>query len=233
MPSADRAIDRGTARARRHAAEIGDEFRERRHELGLSQERAAAAVRLSRYRYGRIERGEATNATLLEFHRVAAVLGFDLPLRVYPSGPPVRDAAHARRLQAFLGAARKPLTTAVEVPLRLNGDRPDHRAWDGMIFGDGQRTAVELEMRLRDVQALRRRHELKRRDDPTESFLLLIADTRTNRRVLAEFPELFADLARLRPSSVRAALEAGRHPRTGLLLVSSGPESARSRRLPI
>jgi hypothetical protein len=88
-----------------------------------------------------------------------------------------------------------------------------------VIFGSSERTAIELEMRLRDVQAMRRRHELKRRDDPTEHFLLLVADTRHNRRVLAEFEDLFADLARLRPSIVRTALNAGRHPSTGLLLV--------------
>jgi uncharacterized protein (DUF433 family) len=33
------------------------------------------------------------------------------------------------------------------------------------------------------------------------------------------FAELLADLPRLRPSAVRAALEAGNHPRTGLLLI--------------
>jgi hypothetical protein len=74
-------------------------------------------------------------------------------------------------------------------------------------------------MRLRDVQAARRRIELKRRDDPTDAFLLLVADTRLNRRVMAEFPELFEELPRLRPSGVRSALEAGALPTTGLLLV--------------
>jgi hypothetical protein len=65
--------------------------------------------------------------------------------------------------------------------------------------------AIELEMRLRDVQAVRRRHELKRRDDPPDHFMLLIADTRHNRRALAEVADLFAELPRLRPSVVRAA----------------------------
>jgi hypothetical protein len=74
-------------------------------------------------------------------------------------------------------------------------------------------------MRLRDVQAMRRRIDLKRRDDPTDEFLLLIADTRSNREVLREFAALFADLPRLRPSFARDALAAGRHPPTGLLLV--------------
>jgi hypothetical protein len=81
------------------------------------------------------------------------------------------------------------------------------------------RTAIELEMRLRDIQAVRRRIDLKRRDDPTEHFLLLVADTRTNRRILSEFDRLFADLPRLRPTAVKAALQAGRHPGTGIVLV--------------
>ena len=98
-------------------------------------------------------------------------------------------------------------------------ERWERRAWDACIYGLGERTAIELEMRLRDVQAVRRRYELKRRDDPPEHFLLLIADTRHNRRVLAEFGDLFQDLPRLRPSVVRACLAAGRHPPTGLLLV--------------
>jgi hypothetical protein len=114
---------------------------------------------------------------------------------------------------------RPPLTWRVEVPLPPAPERWERRAWDAVIFGSSERTAIELEMRLRDVQAMRRRHELKRRDDPTEHFLLLVADTRHNRRVLAEFEDLFADLARLRPSIVRTALNAGRHPSTGLLLV--------------
>ena len=98
-------------------------------------------------------------------------------------------------------------------------DHPELRAWDAMLFGAGERTAIELETRLRDVQAMRRRVDLKRRDDPTDGFLLLIADTRNNRLVLREFAVLFEDLPRLRPSVVRTALASGRHPHSGLVLV--------------
>ena len=157
--------------------------------------------------------------TIVEFDRIAVVLGLSPSVRVYPGGPPVRDAAHAVRLDRLLGLARPPLSWRAEVPLPRVGGQPEQRAWDAMLFGRGERTAVELEMRLRDVQATRRRHELKRRDDPTEHFLLLIADTRTNRRVIAEFPDLFEGLPRLRPTTVRVVLGAGRHPPTGRLLV--------------
>jgi transcriptional regulator with XRE-family HTH domain len=214
-----RAIDRGTHLAHRHAREIGEEFLERRLMLGQSQEHVAASCKLSRGRYGLIERGDVTSTTILELDRIAAVLGLYPSLRVYPDGVPVRDAAQARRLMRFLAAVREPLGYGIEVALPTHADRPERRAWDAVLIGGGMRTAIELEMRLRDVQAVRRRIDLKRRDDPTERFLLLVADTRNNRLVLAEFAALFADLPRLRPSTVRAALAAGQHPGTGMVLV--------------
>jgi transcriptional regulator with XRE-family HTH domain len=185
----------------------------------VSQEHVAAVAGLSRPRYSKIERGKAHTLQVVEVARIATVLGLDPSFRVFPSGPPIRDAASALRLRAFLVLAAPPLTSRSEVPLPAPMDRREQRAWDAVLFGDGERTAIELEMRLRDAQAVERRVALKRRDDPTENFLLLIADIRTNRRVLAEFDGLFADLPRLRPTTVRAALPAGRHPGTGIVLV--------------
>lgn len=185
----------------------------------MSQDHVAAACRMSRVRYGQIERAVTSTVTVLELDRIAIVLGLSASIRLYPGGPAVRDAAQSSKLSRFLRSARPPLWFRVEVPLPIVGDRPERRAWDAMIYGGGARTAIELEMRLRDVQATRRRHELKRRDDSPDHFLLLLADTRHNRRLLPEFAELFAGLRRLRPTAVRAALEAGRHPGTGLVLL--------------
>lgn len=219
MPTATRTIDRGTRLAARQGREIGDEFREYRLQLDLSQEQVAAASHMSRVHYGRIENGLVPKLTLLEINRIAAVLGLGPSIRLYPAGDAVRDAGQATRLQAFLAPLSAPLTYRLEVPLPAVSDRFEQRAWDAMLFGRGARTAIELEMRLRDVQAVLRRLDLKRRDDPTESFVLLVADSRTNRRVLNEFSRLFTDLPRLRPTTVRRALEAGQHPPTGLVLV--------------
>lgn len=205
--------------ADRQARQIGDEVLERRLTLGHSQEHVAAASHMSRVRLRRIETGLATNLRLEELGRVSMVLGLSPSVRLYPSGAPVRDAGHASRLKEFLASVSRPLTYRLEVALPRTSDHPELRAWDSMLFGGGRRTAIELEMRLRDIQALRRRIDLKRRDDPTEEFLLLVADTRNNRRVLAEFEDLFGDLPRLRPSRVRAALATGEHPPTGLVLV--------------
>lgn len=166
-----------------------------------------------------MERGLSVTITIDEINRVSAVLGLVPSIRVYPEGVPIRDVAHAARLQRFLEAVSQPVSFRIEAPLPVVEGRAERRAWDAVLFRGRERCAVELEMRLRDVQATLRRIDLKRRDDPTESFVLLVADTRLNRRVLAEFESLFANLPRLRPTQVRAALAAGRLPATGLLLV--------------
>jgi hypothetical protein len=74
-------------------------------------------------------------------------------------------------------------------------------------------------MRLRDGQALERRIALKRRDDPPDRFVLIVADTHGNRRVLALNPGLFADLPRLGPRAVLERLEKGGHPPTCLVVI--------------
>lgn len=219
MPSASRAFDRGTRLADRQRHEVGEEFRERRVRLNQSQEQVAEACHVSRVHYGQVENGRVPKLSIVEVNRIAAVLGLTPSLRLYPSGAPVRDAGQAKRLLRFLAAVAAPLSYRLEVPLPRVEDRLEQRAWDAVLFGGGARTAIELEMRLRDIQAVLRRIDLKRRDDPTESLLLLVADTRLNRRVVAEFAGLLLDLPRLKPSVVKAALEAGKHPPTGLVLV--------------
>ena len=88
-----------------------------------------------------------------------------------------------------------------------------------MLFGHGGRTAIELETRLHDVQALTRRIHLKQRDDSPDQLLVVVASTRANRRVVAEFGSLMTDWPRLRTASVLKTLRAGQHPSTGLILV--------------
>ncbi|MEO6349652.1 MAG: hypothetical protein ABIP53_03285 [Candidatus Limnocylindrales bacterium] len=68
------------------------------------------------------------------------------------------------------------------------------------------------------MQATTRRHNEKRRDDPIDHFLLVVADTRHNRRVMAEFASLLGDLPRLRTATVLQLLQDGKHPPTGWIL---------------
>ncbi len=177
MVTATRALDRGTRMGDRFLQVIGQEFRDARLALGVSQDHVAAAARVSRARYSRIERAQTRTLRVVEFARIASVLGLDPSMRLFPGDRAARDAAHAQRLHGVLAEAAAPLRCGREVPLPSLPDRRELRAWDAMILGQG-RTAVELEMRLHDTQALERRIALKRRDDPTDGFLLLVADTR-------------------------------------------------------
>jgi transcriptional regulator with XRE-family HTH domain len=209
----------GRRAADRQRTMAGDEFREQRLALGLSQTVVATAAGISRSKYARAEAGALRTLSLEDASVIAQVLGLDAVLRFYPGGIALRDRAQSNRLALFLQPAAGGLRYKIEVPLPSTRNRLERRAWDAMLYGDGQRTAIELEMRLRDVQAVRRRHALKRRDDPTEHFLLLIANSRHNRHVLVELNPMFDDLPRLRSTAVLAALQAGTHPGTGLVLI--------------
>lgn len=219
MPAAERAIDRGNRLGDRALGEIAKELRGSRVALGVSQAHVASSARVSRPRYSRIERAKAPTLTVAEAARLGSVLGLDLWVRLYPGGHPLRDAPSSERLRRLLTHVRRPLRWQTEVPLPTQPDRTDQRAWDAVVYGQGARTAIELEMRIVDGQAAERRIALKRRDDPVDAFLLAIADSRGNRRVLRENPALFADLPRLRRADVFAALEAGRHPPTGIVMI--------------
>ncbi len=206
---------------------IGREFETARLGLGVSQEHVAEASHVSRPRYSKIENGKAPTLQVLEVARIASVLGLDSSIRLFPGALAVRDAAHARRLGGFLAHAAPPLRVRTEAALPALPDRRELRAWDAMIVDGDARTAVELEMRLHDTQALERRLSLKRRDDPTTCFLLLIADTRMNRRVLASLPDLFPDL----PASPRlestSAWKVGCTPRPGWSWSRASSKTAR------
>jgi transcriptional regulator with XRE-family HTH domain len=219
MVAVERAVSRGARRGRRACLDLEEEFRLARLGAGWSQDRVARAVGISRSHYVEIEGGSVGDLSIVEASRIAAVLGLDLAVRAYPGSGPLRDAAHARRLAQVLGPAVAPLRVRMEVPLPASPHRSELRAWDALVSGSGKRTAVELEMRLRDGQAVERRLALKRRDDPVDRFVLLVADTKSNRRVLASSPTMFADLLRLGPQALRRYLAAGDHPPSCLVVV--------------
>ncbi len=218
MPSSERLRDRGTKNGYRRLREMGDEFRNRRIELNLSQQQVADAAGLDRADYSRAERALLRRLSVVTAARIASVLGLELWMRVFPGGVALRDAAQSSDLAKLLKSVGHPLTYRLEVGLRTTGDRTELRAWDAQISGSGKTTSLEYEAKLYDAQAQQRRWHLKLRDDPPDQFLLVIRNTPANRRVLDEFSELFAELPRLRTSQVVRALARGEHPPTGYIL---------------
>lgn len=189
---------------------------------GLSQQTVARAVRISRPAYGRIERAELQTLGFVVAARIAAVLGLDLFVALYPGARRLRDETSARMIKRVVEAHGSPLHCKTEVPLPRTGDSADQRAWDLLTTGHGERTAYEFESRLHDAQAMVRRHNLKRRDDPSTHFVLVLADTHRNRAAIKEYAELFVGLPRIPTAEFLRLLRAGQHPPTGYVLL--GPQ---------
>jgi len=196
---------------------LGAEIRDARLTGGLSQDRAGAAVGMSGSQFGRIERAEIPGLTVEQASRAAAAVGLKLVARGYPDGDAVRDAAQLRLLDRFRGRLPPSVRWQVEVPLPITGDR---RAWDAVVTVRTARIGVEAETRLRDVQAVARKLELKRRDGKVDLVVLLIADTRSNRRAVGEHRPTLRQALPLDGHAILAALRSGRSPgESGIVLL--------------
>jgi len=193
------------------------ELRSARHAAGVSQDFIGRAARVSGMQVSRLERAEVPGASIVLFARVFAVLGMRLSVRAYPEGVPIRDAAHAGLLARFKAVLHPMVRLRTEVPLRLDNDR---RAWDGELKAGGDTCKVEAETVLSDLQATERRIALKMADDHVDRVILLVADTRRNRRVLSEYRELIAARFPLGTRAVLRELRAGRIPgQSGIVLL--------------
>jgi transcriptional regulator with XRE-family HTH domain len=208
MPITERVADVGSRRGRQLAQVIGNEVRNARHMAGLSQDTLGAAVGVSGSEIGRIERGEAPWLTVEHAARLLRVLGLDLWAKTYPVGPPLRDAGHLRLLSDF--EARLPSSVTVAREWVIPNDR-DRRAIDLVVVGLPLRTGVEAETTLRDLQALERDMNLKRRDARLERMLLLVRDSRRNREILRSADVLRRALP-LRTRAVMTAMTRGQDP---------------------
>lgn len=215
MTSRERPSDRAVRRTRRSLIEIGDELARARREAGLSQLTVAAASGLSRSQVSRIERADHASVSLMDLGKVLAVAGLQLWVRAYPAGDAVRDAAHVATTERFLEHVKPPLTWRTEVPLPNAGDL---RAWDLTVRGPDARAGVEVENRLTDFQSLERRLGRKRRDGAVDLVILVLADTRANRRAARGCLTLLRESFPTRGRAVSAALQNGRLPATDALL---------------
>jgi transcriptional regulator with XRE-family HTH domain len=220
MPTRERPADRGRRRTRDAVRRLGREHCEARTAAGLSLRTCAAASGSSYPQLCRFERGEIQRLNVPELGAWFAVLGLDLTVRAYPAGDPIRDRAQLALLERLRGRLPPSLRWHTEVPLPIEGDL---RAWDAEIRGRGPRpwrARVEAETRIEDGQALERKLALKLRDDPGGHLILLVADTRTNRRALAALGPGLREMLPVNSRELLRALVAGREPAgSGIVLL--------------
>lgn len=216
MPTKERLIDLGTRRGDRLLREFGANARAARHAAGLSQAKVAAALGLSRAQVSRYERGEPPLVDLRQAARLMQVLGHDLAINSYPSGGPLRDAAHLALVRKFLALLNPRLVRRLEAPIPVPRDQ---RAWDVLLDFGTARVGVAAETRLRDWQALLRREQLKARDGRVDRLILVASDTHGNRRAIREAGEALRSALPLDGRSLRRALREGRDPGAGGVLL--------------
>jgi transcriptional regulator with XRE-family HTH domain len=209
MGTWETARARGIRRARSLAHSIGQELLEARLVLGLSQEMVARAAGLHQSRVSRTERGALPLPRIDELARHCAVLGHELSARPFPVGSPVRDAAQRDLLTGMESLVSDSFRWRFEVGVDIPGDK---RAWDAWLDGPGD-VAIDAETRLRDIQALQRRLELKWRDSGSPRLVLVVSATRHNRQVVREHRTALATALPLDSREVLAALRAGEVPR--------------------
>lgn len=194
-------LDRARETSKRLVADATTEIRVARLSAGLSQRALGAPVGLTASEVGRFERGDLQDVGIDRLCRMSAAVGLTVSLRMYPAGDPVRDAGQVRLLDRLHGRIPPSSRWRLEVPLF---GRDDARAWDAVIDGTGCADAVEAETRFVDTQSTERRIALKLRDDSSASHvILLLADTRLNRRTLDDVRE---SLRATYPIDGRAAL---------------------------
>jgi transcriptional regulator with XRE-family HTH domain len=209
MPAIERTVDMATRRSREQTARIGQEIRDARLGHGLSQRDVARHARIDQSTVSRIERALYPRPQVVVLARLLAVLGLELSLKAYPAGHPLRDAAHLALLDRLCSRLSPRLSWQAEVPLANASDR---RAWDACIWASGLAIGVEVETRVRDLQALERRLALKKRDGAVASVLLLLADTRWNRSIVRLHEIHLSEVFPVPGRAALQALAAGRAP---------------------
>ncbi|MEO8625723.1 MAG: hypothetical protein ABI452_03395 [Candidatus Limnocylindrales bacterium] len=136
-------------------------------------------------------------------------------------GDPLRDRAQlaiGRRFDALLGPAWRVLN---EVLLPEAGDR---RSWDKVVQLVGSQPlyaiGVDIESRIRDVQALVRRTRERETDGRVQAILLVLSDSATNRRLIGQLVESLGEAYRSPMRELRLSIRRGaRLPGSGVLLV--------------
>jgi transcriptional regulator with XRE-family HTH domain len=196
----------GAMRGLRLAREFGEELRMARMAGGLTQHALGRACGVSKSTVSRIERAQPPLPDFVLAATLARLAGLDLSIRCFPAPGRLRDQPQL----ALVGRFVPRLATAVARRMEAPVGPGDLRAWDLLLQVGGETIGVAAETRIRDLQALLRREHRKQEDGRVDRLLLLVAETRHNRLLLAEHASLLAVEFPLRTRAVLGRLSEGR-----------------------
>ena len=210
-------VDEAVRRARQQLTTVISERGAARRAAGLSQAAVGAACGWSRQLVGAMESGRI-EPTPTQLARWGAVVGLDIPIRTYPGGSPLRDAGQLRLLARFQRAVGSSWAWRTEVP--VSSDPLDRRAIDCVAVRHPYRVGIEAIARFADSQAQIRGATLKQKAAGLDRMLLVMADTRHNRRAVEIAAPSLAPAFQLTGREVLAPMRTGELPTAnGVVLI--------------
>ncbi len=233
------AADRESRRTR---SALAEHLRRLVDDSGVTERALASASGIGQSSVCRILEG-SQRPSLETYHRLAAALGADLSLRLYPNtGPALRDRHQARLLEALLRVLDPRWQAFTEVAVT----RPS-RGWIDVALHDrraGLILATELQSELRRLEQLVRWHAAKADalpswggwqhlgPEPTIGRLLLVRRTRATRSVAVEHAAQLRVAYPAHPDDALAALTTAGVAWPGHALVWAEISAGRVRLLP-
>ena len=214
MPSTPKRISRqavsdGDRQLRRTCARFGEEFREVRLRVGVSQAALGRAIGISRSVICRMEQGGPDVSARVRARAVAA-LGGDFRIAVYPAGAPlIHDAAHARIVESILGRCDPSWQPIVEAPV----PGPGRLSTDIRLARGADVVLMEVETHVRAFEAILRECAGKRAavaeacgPDRRVHIVLVLLRSRHHRALVATHPRIVASRFSARDGDLVRAL---------------------------
>ncbi|MFN8622955.1 MAG: helix-turn-helix transcriptional regulator [Chloroflexota bacterium] len=218
MSARDEPIHRGTEKGRTAWNAYRREIRQARLSLGKSQALAARQAGIDPATWNRIENDRQRAIDLELAGRMAGVVGLDLTLSLYPAPRLLIDAPQLELWADTRYVFGPPWGWRSEVHV---GDAHDQRAWDlqGIHRQTHLKVCIDAECVFRDCQAVMRRVEGKRMADGQPRVILVIRDSRANRRAVEEARETLKTAFPIDGRAGLAALRRGEDPGGDVLLM--------------
>lgn len=205
-------VQRGRRRGEDLLRGLIGELRTARELAGVSQRTLASELSWSQSEVNRLDKFRFESVSLVRLCETGAVLGLDLSASFHPAGDAVRDRGHQKVRGRVVGmVASPPYAITHEAPF---SGLEDIRCRDLLLRLDDFAVGIEIETRVRDVQACVRRIRARERQGGVDEVVVVLADTAHNRRIVTELREALGPRFATDPRQIVAALRGGR-PVTG------------------
>jgi ribosome-binding protein aMBF1 (putative translation factor) len=218
MGTRETRVQRGRRHGDQVLTRVIGELRTARELAGVSQRTLANELAWSQSEVNRLEPFRFHSVSFTRLCEISAVLGLELSASLHPAGDAVRDRGHQKvRVRVVRLVADPPYVFTHEAAFPAMGDL---RSWDLLLSLDDFLVGIEIESRVRDIQACVRRVRAREREGGVDAIVLVLADTAHNRRIVGELREALGPRFATDPRAIVRALGSGRRlPGSGVILV--------------